>query len=134
MKLPSLATLLQYENKNVIRYFCHHHPAFSQDQAKLLFPDLLAWMWLNAFRKTQGRTTYLFGPLLILDKLWHAFILHTQDYYQFCENYFGEYFHHHIEPIYFEHELTQEELTDFLNDSFNYLGEEWINRYFSHLI
>lgn len=130
MKLPLLSELLDYENDRVIRYFCHHHPDISTTQAKQLLCDLLAWMWLNAYRKKNNQTTYLFGPLLILDSIWHSFILHTFDYFTFCQTFFNQYFHHTIEPIGSEHRVTAEELSDFLHDCFNHLGEAWVDRYF----
>lgn len=130
MKLPPLPELLAYENEQVVRHFCHYQPSFSLDQGKLLFKDLLSWMWLNLHREKNGRKTYLFGPLLKMDELWHSFILHTPDYLNFCQHYFAGYFHHHVEPIGFEHELSADELADFLNDCFDYLGEEWVKRHF----
>ncbi|MGQ3888128.1 hypothetical protein ACQUW5_03725 [Legionella sp. CNM-1927-20] len=131
MKKTTLDELLQYENQQVIHYFCHHNPSLSFEQAHELFKDLLAWMWLTMLRKSSKRHTYLFGPLLTLDELWHAFILHTRDYTNFCENYFGQYFHHDIEPINQEYELNPDELADFIEDCFTYLGEAWVERYFS---
>ncbi|KTD19345.1 Uncharacterised protein [Legionella lansingensis] len=131
MRLPSLSELLAYENEQVIRYFCHHHPNYAQEQARSLFTDLLAWMWLNVYRQIKNRYTYLFGPLLPLDEIWHAFILHTRDYLPFCHHYFGEYFHHHVEPVGLEYELNPQELADFLNDCFEYLGEDWVMRHFA---
>lgn len=130
MKLPQLSELLRYENERVVRYFCHYHPTVPYEQAKQLFADLLAWLWLNLYRRDRERNTYLFGPLLVLDELWHAFILHTDDYFSFCQHYFDAYFHHHVEPLGFEHELTAEELADFLNDCFEYIGEAWVSRHF----
>ncbi|WP_045107555.1 glycine-rich domain-containing protein [Legionella hackeliae] len=129
-----LSELLTYQNEQVVRYFCHHYPDFSYEESQQLFSDLLAWMWLNASRKIDDKPTYLFGPLLTLDKIWHVFILHTEDYISFCNHYFGSYFHHHIEPIGLEHKLNPEELADFLNDAFELLGKEWIERHFSALL
>nr|WP_058440966.1 hypothetical protein [Legionella brunensis] len=134
MNLPLLSELLAYENKQVVHYFCHHHPHFSHEQSQQFFNDFLGWLWLNVYRKTSHRHTYLFGPILILDKVWHTFILHTEDYVNFCNRYFGEYVHHHIEPIGSEHELSPEELADFLDDAFELLGKEWIERYFMTLL
>ena len=125
-----LSIFLQYKNKAVIDYFCHHHPELTLQEAQILFNDLLAWMWFNAQRAKQGKKTYLFGPLLILDEMWHTFILHTRDYVDFSRRYFGGYFHHEIEPIGFEHVMEEEELTDYLEDCFTYLGSEWIERRF----
>ena len=131
MKLPTLSELLVYENQQVVRHFCHCHPAFSYEQGKELFTDLLGWMWLNAYRQKSNRPTYLFGPLLNLDEIWHSFILHTRDYSNFCHTYFDDYLHHNVELVGFEYELSSEELTEFLNDCFDHLGEGWINRNFT---
>lgn len=130
MKLPLLPELLTYENEQVVRYFCHQYPDFSYEKSKQLFQDLLAWMWLSIYRQTSNRSTYLFGPLLVLDKMWHNFILHTRDYVDFCYRYFNDYFHHHVEPAGFEYLLTAEELADFIDNCFEYLGENWVHRYF----
>ncbi|WP_028388092.1 hypothetical protein [Legionella fairfieldensis] len=130
MKLPLLSDLLTYENEQVVLYYCQQHPTVSYEQGRQLLSDLLAWMWVNLHRQSNKRRTYLFGPLLTLDALWHCFILHTQDYVSFCEYYFEGYFHHHIEPRGYEHQLTAEELTDFLNDCFDYLGKDWVMRCF----
>ena len=29
-----------------------------------------------------------------MDDFWHAFILHTREYMDFCQRHFGHYFHH----------------------------------------
>lgn len=129
-----LQHLLQYQNPQVIKQFCYHHPEFSLQEARVLFEDLLAWMWLDVQRKKQGKKTYLFGPLLILDDMWHSFILHTRDYIAFSMKYFGEYFHHDVEPAGFEHVLEEDELTEFLQDCFHYLNKDWVERRFSNAL
>ncbi|MCW8398750.1 hypothetical protein OQJ26_08100 [Legionella sp. PATHC038] len=131
MSLVDLSNLLEYKNQVVVDYFCHHHPEFSEQEGKVLFNDLIAWMWLNAQRAKQDKKTYLFGPLLILDEVWHAFILHTRDYADFSLRYFGTYFHHDVEPPGQEHMMEEEELTDYLHDCFTYLGSEWVARRFA---
>ena len=32
--------------------------------------------------------------MIIIDEMWHMFILFTEDYYNFCNKYFGHYIHH----------------------------------------
>ena len=130
MKLPQLAELLAYENDQVLHYFCYQQPHFSYEKAQQLFKDLLAWMWLKVHRQQSNHPSYLFGPLLILDELWHCFILHTRAYSDFCQHYFNDYLHHEVEPIGFEHQLSTEELTDFLNDCFDLLDVSWLHRHF----
>jgi len=123
--------LLNYTNQAVVTLFCHHHPEYSIDEGAALLQDLLAWFWLKNERKKRNKETYLFGPLLILDELWHIFILHTRDYTDFSNRYFGEYIHHDPEPVGFEHVLTEDELSDYLTDCFNYLDEDWVERRFA---
>lgn len=130
----NLVRLLEYKNSKVITHFCYHHPQWTASQAEQLFNDLLAWMWLNKQRVQEKKKTYLFGPLLILDEIWHTFILHTRDYVDFCQNYFNDYFHHDVEPIGAEHMLEEEEITDFLQDCFKYLSQEWVERRFDACI
>jgi hypothetical protein len=131
---PSLDEVLKYQNKNVLVHFCKHNSEYSLQSSQQVFQDLLAWMWLNQQRKMMGKKTYLFGPLLIIDDLWHSFILHTRDYVQFSTTYFGEYFHHEVEPAGMEHELDEDEIRDFLEDCYRYLGEDWVERRFSEAL
>lgn len=128
---PELSAVLAYQNTSVVSYFCHHHPEYTEQEGQILFSDLLGWMWLNKQRALQNKKTYLFGPLLEIDHLWHAFILHTQDYVNFSMEFFGAYFHHDIEPVGYEHMMEEDELRDYLGDCFHYLGEEWVARRFS---
>lgn len=126
--------MLTWNNTVVLDYFCHHNPEYTAPEARQLFQDLLAWMWLTIHRKNRQKETWLFGPLLALDTLWHAFILHTRDYSAFCQTHFGHYFHHDVEPVGAEHQQSPEDLTDFLQDCFEFLGEDWINRYFAQAL
>lgn len=103
------------------------------DVAARLFCDLMRFFWLESKRREQGKKTYFFGPLLVLDRLWHCFILHTRAYHHFCQTVFGEYYHHDVEPFGQEHALDQAELEDFLTDCFTLLGEDFVDRHFSAL-
>jgi len=126
-----LSDVLAYKNAFILEQFCHSHEQYSLNEAEQLFKDLLAWLWLKNQRAQHHKSTYLFGPLLILDELWHLFILNTRDYVEFSTRYYGEYLHHEPEPPGFEHLLTEEELGDYVNDCFEYLGAEWVERCFA---
>ncbi len=126
-----LSQVVLYKNPSVVGQFCHFHSQYSAPEAEQLFKDLLAWLWLKEQRQKSNKSTYLFGPLLILDELWHLFILHTRDYIDFSSRYFGEYLHHEPEPPGFEHLLTEEELGDYLTDCFEYLDSAWVERRFA---
>ncbi len=73
-------------------------------------------------------------PLQILDKMWHVFILHTRAYMEFCQQYFDEYVHHEVEPGGQEYALSSAELSAFLSDCYDCLGEGWLLRNFSEVL
>jgi hypothetical protein len=132
--ITELSKILTYTNQSVITHFCQQNPEYSLQEGQELFQDLLAWFWLKYQRSKRDKATYLFGPLLVLDELWHIFILHTRDYTNFSLHYFGEYVHHDPEPVGFEHVLNEEEISDYLMDCFNYLDEEWMARRFAEAL
>ncbi|KTD45448.1 hypothetical protein Lqui_2919 [Legionella quinlivanii] len=131
--LLPLSTLLGAYNERIVKHYASNNPSLSLQQCQQLWKDLLGWMWLTQYRKSLDKATYLFGPLLHLDDLWHFFILNTRDYCEFCQQYWGEYFHHDIENPHEAHQLSADELADFLEDAMEFLGEDWIDRYFHHL-
>lgn len=130
MKKPLLQSLLAYNNPTVVHYFSNRYPSYNHHASQVLFKDLLGWLWLNALRQERQQPTWFFGPLLPMDEMWHCFILHTRDYHAFCQHYFGDYFHHDIEPAGAEYQLNPEEIASFLEDCFEHLGDEWVNRNF----
>jgi hypothetical protein len=97
----SLQEVLGYDNPRVLNKFRTMY-AISQDEAQEIFTEMKKWLWLSAQRKIAVRNGQLedFGSLVIhtgmvvIDELWHVFILHTKDYTDFCERYFGFYIHH----------------------------------------
>lgn len=133
-KICTLKQLLAYENKPVTARYCQEYPETTVNHSEQIFQDLLCWLWLNACRKHKNLKTHMIGPLLELDNMWHVFILHTRSYIDFCQQYFGEYFHHDVEPMGVEHELSPEELEEYLSDCYDQLGEEWVLRNFGRLL
>lgn len=128
-----LQEILNYHNEEVVKRFCISHPQYALSDAQQIFHDLLAWLWVREQRAHMNKRTYLFGPLLILDEMWHCFILHTRDYHHFSMHYFSQYLHHDPEPVGEEHQVTEQELSDFLADCFTYLDEAWVDRRFSEV-
>lgn len=132
--LPELSQVLAYDNASVISRFCFENPEISAPQAQQIFQDLLAWLWLSVSRTQRQLLTHMIAPLHILDKMWHVFILHTRDYTAFCQQYFNEYLHHEVGPTGHEYTLSTDELSTFLHDCYDHLGEEWILRNFSSVL
>lgn len=128
--LPELAEVVSYSNPSVVNRFCKEHPEKS-DQAEQIFQDLLGWLWLSEHRLQRQLTTHMIAPLETLDKMWHCFILHTQDYMEFCQRFFQRYLHHVVEPIGNEYTPSTDELSAYLGDCFDHLGEAWLLRNFA---
>ncbi|MEK9201664.1 MAG: hypothetical protein AAB944_01700 [Patescibacteria group bacterium] len=49
---------------------------------------------LKKFLVVCGMMESSCSPSQGLDEIWHAFILHTRDYQEFCERYIGGFIHH----------------------------------------
>jgi hypothetical protein len=71
--------------------------------AEQLFEDGLIWLWYCNNHSEGCRT--IDDPILILDEVWHTFILYTPFYVKFCQTYFGDYLHHM--PTLIDHDNSQ---------------------------
>ncbi len=130
--MNTLNIILTYQNNLVIQQFCQEYPDKTVEQAQQIFHDLLAWLWLSEHRNQKQLKSHMIAPLHILDKMWHVFILHTRSYTDFCQQYFQRYLHHEVEHHGSEHLMSAEELTEYLNDAYEYLGEAWLLRNFQY--
>jgi hypothetical protein len=66
----------------------HYH--LTRDEAESALDGLLQWFSVIPFA-TKGQPVQMVESI---DKLWHAFILHTKLYRAFCDRYFGRYLDH----------------------------------------
>lgn len=130
LKLPELNNLLAYENPSIVSQYCKDNPEVSETEGQQIFKDLLAWIWLHTYRAQSQKETHMFGPLLKLDHMWHVFILNTRAYSQFCQAYLSGYLHHEVELINNEYVLSSDDMSDFLSDCYDHLGEAWVLRNF----
>jgi len=85
----SLREVLAYRNRRVVYGFLRIYdlPARAATQ---LFRETRRFLWL------LNRVPGLVVPssMMAIDEMWHAFILHTADYEQFCKDHFGHVVHH----------------------------------------
>lgn len=65
-------------------------------------------------------------PTVQCDEAWHAFILHTREYAEFCDKHIGRFVHH--EPLVSAHEVPDSSRTraamQLLDPSWSPMGEE----------
>lgn len=91
-----LDVVLGYRNDLVIHGFTKRF-VIATDEAEKVFVEMLRWLWYIASTEPTAENPEahaIDGPLLIIDEMWHQFILVTQDYTQFCDDMFGRYIHH----------------------------------------
>ncbi|MEN2435788.1 hypothetical protein AAH994_10275 [Weeksellaceae bacterium A-14] len=100
-----LSVVLAYRNEDVIDRFLALYN-IEQSEAEKIFTETLKWLWLG--NKVDG--VFIDDSTLIIDEMWHNFILFTQEYEYFCMQNFGRYIHHQPE---------KRKQQDWYNDSFN---------------
>lgn len=83
-----LSTMLDYHNENVISRFTGMFD-ITPENAEDIFIETRKFLYL-----CQLPGIYVTDDLVILDEMWHNFILFTKDYQHFCDHCFGGYFHH----------------------------------------
>lgn len=92
----TLEEVLAYRNDAVVYRFMETWD-LPFEEAMDLFRDTLRWIWLCVRASTGTDSPVRFRitrATMLLDEMWHAFILFTRDYHAFCERYFGLYVHH----------------------------------------
>ena len=94
-KNPSLEDVLAYRNRDVVYRFSKSF-GLSIEQSEDIFEQVKKWLWLGhqqlLANEKHGLSIDL--PLVVLDEMWHNFVLFTREYTAFCERYFGYYIHH----------------------------------------
>lgn len=83
-----LQQILAYRNEDVISRFTDQ---FSVDEAEAedIFTETRKFLYL-----VQQPGIFIPDELLIIDEMWHNFILFTKEYQAFCQRCFGRYLHH----------------------------------------
>ena len=91
-KLPPLETVLAYKNEHVVDGIILAFD-IEKNEAEMLFTECIRWLWYCSVPTTANHRN-IDEPLLILDEIWHMFMLYTPYYTMFCQTYFGHYIHH----------------------------------------
>lgn len=136
--MNDLNEILKYNNQAVINRFLKTFN-FTQLDAKTIFSECLKWLWLcakiNIDRKADEENLpnnlLLDSDTIVIDEMWHCFILFTKDYYLFCESNFGFFIHHF--PVKKNEKLTYN-LEDNYKLQYEYiydnLGEDTLEKWY----
>ena len=90
-RICPLGKALSYENSEVVRRFTQLYDV-SFEEAADVFEETKKWLWLA--NQVEPGALSITDPLLIIDEMWHNFVLFTFDYTHYCPDCFGRYIHH----------------------------------------
>jgi hypothetical protein len=98
----TLEETLKYRNPRVVKHFTNYYFNFSPKEADDIFIEMIRWLWLcsKAYQDRRSgnpvvpKTMNIQSGMIVLDLIWHIFIIHTRDYAEFCDKHFGEMIHH----------------------------------------
>ncbi|NMH59123.1 hypothetical protein [Alteromonas ponticola] len=94
-KKTTLEQVVAYQNTDIVERFIKIYGVETEEAVKI-FNSTKMWMWLSYQRRRLGVKRHLVidSPLVVIDEMWHNFILFTHAYTHFCEQFFGFYMHH----------------------------------------
>ncbi|QOT81059.1 hypothetical protein [Cupriavidus basilensis] len=93
----------RYQHEGVIGKFRDEWD-IDDKEALDIFSEMKKFLYVSHYAQKQCMELEIDEPLLMIDKMWHHFILFTSDYEKFCNRFFGKMLHHI--PFCSEH-LTQ---------------------------
>lgn len=93
-----LSDVLTYRCPKVIQVFCRNFRV-SEKEVEEIFVETLKWLWLGRVHQldldaTKPPSLCIVPSLLVIDEMWHCFVLCTKEYSDFCFKYFGGFLHH----------------------------------------
>lgn len=146
--MKTLSEVLTYKNDYIIHEFLRKNKnlQLSFNQAELVFEDLKRFLWLLAFFKEKEQINQrenltdisISDSMIVIDEMWHEFILVTEHYTEFCQIYFNRYIHH--PPQMSKHKRNLKSMTmdqcneifivELIEVVFKYLGKDVAVRWF----
>lgn len=82
----------------------------SKSEAEEIFTETKKWLWLASKNNDHEEVLFIDRPLVIIDEMWHNFILHTRQYYNFCIKNFKKLIHHSPTPVREKRKLEEQML------------------------
>jgi hypothetical protein len=138
MESPQLAAILAYEDEDVISRFTDLL-AVDEAEARDIFQETKKFLYLS-----HHYPVFIPDDLLILDEMWHNFILFTPGYYAFCQTHFRKFLHHlpatrqqkaeqarqrSLDPVRSQQQYLAR-LEALLEATYDHLGEDTVRKWF----
>lgn len=134
-----LQKINNYENEYVVKCFLRNF-SMNETEAIDVFNETKKWLYLcyciDKKSKKEGLKIplYITPDMLIIDEMWHTFILCTLDYSKFCEDFFSMYIHHYPSVEKGEGSEIEKVKKMYKNNLkliYEYLGEETLDKWFN---
>jgi len=100
--------LEEYQHEGVIAKFRDDWDV-EEDEARDIFSEMKKFLYISEIGLQKSVQIEIDESTLIIDKMWHQFVLFTKDYDIFCKRFFGKMVHH--APF------DAEQLAQWVNDS-----------------
>jgi len=138
METPQLDAILAYQDEDVISRFTDLL-AVEEAEAQDIFQETKKFLYLS-----HHYPVFIPDDLLILDEMWHNFILFTPAYRTFCQTHFHKFLHHlpttkqekALQAKQREQDPAQHKqrylarLEALLEATYDHLGEETVRKWF----
>ncbi|WP_244306519.1 hypothetical protein [Paraburkholderia lacunae] len=85
--------LARYQHEGVIGKFRDEWDV-EEAEALDIFSEMKKFLFVSEHAQKQCIEFEVDEPILMIDKMWHHFILFTNDYEKFCHRFFGKMLHH----------------------------------------
>lgn len=85
--LTKVDSVLNYTNQGVVERIAKEAQV-TLEMAHSIFEDTLRFLYL------ASKTKQALVPTKSIDIGWHAFLMFTRDYQEFCKNHLGQFVHH----------------------------------------
>lgn len=121
--ITELKEALSYQNDEVVARFCADH-GYSKEQGNEIFLETKRWLWLCALHSAEGHPGYeltMSEEMMVIDEMWHTFLLFTYDYADFCTRYLGRFVHHQPTPTSVKQTMTPEKRLQILKGNYEYI-------------
>jgi hypothetical protein len=142
---PSLETALDCNEDNIIIEGFMERYSVNRVEAEEILHETKKWLWLASenIKEKKGFRLFIDNSLMIIDEMWHNFILHTRVYQKFCHEKLNLFVHHEPTPqaekiIGFdsdeEKQKFQQQQEEKLNQQLSYiydkLGAETVSKWY----
>jgi len=98
--VKSLSEVLTYQNEDIVYRFMDHFD-LGREESMEIFEETKKWLWLLATKKQKSLNSnekmsplFIDESIVMIDEMWHTFILYTVHYRKFCHENFGFFIDH----------------------------------------